>query len=307
MPITTGRVTDKYELGELIGKGDYGDVYLLKVADGSSHLCCKIIRCDDVDTESKSTANAEMNIALLLDHQNITKYHEIFEHPDGSGYDIVMDYHKHGSLKTLLKNCDDDKKQIDEDVLWIIMIQCLTVLQYLHSPDNSAGKAIIHGGIKPAHILFGDDGQLKLVGLGLCSLCGELDIIKTMKVAETLAYVAPEIIEEENYTTKADIWSLGCVMYKLTARTKLITGFSDLDRMGRAKDAASKALQMTGCSSEYCKVVSSMLTYNLHQRPDANKVITSTEVRNKVAQLRSSKQYGDILIPDIIRSLSVKI
>lgn len=304
MPIASGKVTDKYELGELIGKGEYGDVYLLKTPNEGTPLCCKIIYCDGMDSESKDAANAEMNVALSLQHHNIAKCYEIFEHPGGSGYDVIMDYHKHGSLKAFLKRHEADKKQIDEDLLWVIMIQCLTVLQYLHSPNNPTGKAVAHGGIRPAHILFGDDGQIKLVGFGLCSLCKELDATKTMRVAETLAYVAPEIIEAENYTTKADIWALGCVMYKLVAHSKLITGFSDADRLDRAKDAASKVLQMSGCSDEYRKVVSSMLAYNPFQRPDANQILESAEVRSKMAQLRSSEQYKDILITSAIGSLA---
>jgi serine/threonine-protein kinase ULK/ATG1 len=72
-------------------------------------------------------------------------------------------------------------------------------------------KKILHRDIKPTNILF-HNGQLKLADFGFCKeLEKEKDLTKTM--VGSPIYMAPEVLKGELYDCRADIWSLGVVLY----------------------------------------------------------------------------------------------
>ena len=73
--------------------------------------------------------------------------------------------------------------------------------------------SIYHRDIKPDNILI-KDGKLKLADFGFCKeLVREIDMTQTM--VGSPIYMAPEVLKGEIYTSKADIWSLGVVLYEM--------------------------------------------------------------------------------------------
>ena len=72
---------------------------------------------------------------------------------------------------------------------------------------------ILHRDLKPSNILLHND-VIKLADFGFCkSLSSENDLTKTM--VGSPIYMAPEILFGKDYGTKAEIWSLGCVLFEL--------------------------------------------------------------------------------------------
>ena len=59
------------------------------------------------------------------------------------------------------------------------------------------------------------DGSIKVGDFGLCRLLDNNDVARTN--VGTPLYMAPELLSKNSYTEKADIWSLGCVIYELAA------------------------------------------------------------------------------------------
>lgn len=141
------------------------------------------------------------------------KIHFIFEeaHEDG------VSYFKKASWKEL-KRC---------------MVHLLLALEYCH------GKGIIHRDIKPANLLIFKDKSgsiLKLCDFGL-SKPMVYQGIQTPSVV-TSWYRAPEIVLEEEYNTKADLWSVGCIFFEMVTKLPLLNGSRDqqdelLDLLGR--------------------------------------------------------------------------
>lgn len=69
----------------------------------------------------------------------------------------------------------------------------------------------MHRDVKPDNIFF-HDGIVKLGDFGFCkSLSNDTDMTSTMLGSPI--YMAPEILKGENYTSKADVWSLGVVLF----------------------------------------------------------------------------------------------
>lgn len=75
-------------------------------------------------------------------------------------------------------------------------------------------KRIIHRDLKPANILIFSDGSFKLGDLGLGRYMSD-ETFKAFSKVGTPLYMSPEVIRNDGYDFKSDVWSLGCVVYEL--------------------------------------------------------------------------------------------
>ena len=137
-------------------------------------------------------------------NSNIVSYedHVIIEHKDGIGWDILIrmelltPLNKHYSLNGMSKS--------DVISLGIDMCRALEVCKR---------NNVIHRDIKPENIFVSANGDYKLGDFGVArKLAKTMD---SMSRKGTYSYMAPEVYREEHYDTRADIYSLGTVMYKL--------------------------------------------------------------------------------------------
>jgi serine/threonine protein kinase len=89
----------------------------------------------------------------------------------------------------------------------------------LRAINHCHAWGVTHRDIKPENIMYGSDGEIKLIDFGLSRFLEEERIgrnaLKT--VAGTLAYMAPEIMTEKYDPKHCDIWSLGVLMYLMVS------------------------------------------------------------------------------------------
>ena len=72
-------------------------------------------------------------------------------------------------------------------------------------------KNIIHRDLKPQNILIHEDGILKIIDFGFAKYSMQEDLSTTM--CGSPLYMAPEILYNKEYSKKADLWSLGIIMF----------------------------------------------------------------------------------------------
>lgn len=293
-----GSVTDKYAIDQVVGTGSYGKVYTVRSSQKDRLLCCKKIMYSSLSSKAKELVTNEIDITMKLDHPNIVKYYEVFDDTNEKSYSIIMDYYKNGDMLEFMKSYKKFGKHVDEDLLWAIMIQVLLALSYCHSPFNATGKSVIHRDIKPANLLIGDDMQVKLADFGVCRLYENAQEHMAMTIVGTPIYMPPESFESRTYTTSFDIWSLGCTMYELAAQRYLITGFTDRDRLERARKVSSAGLSIPGYSPEFVRIVSAMVKYHPDDRPSASDIIKSPEVQSRTKKWAEEGKFGHIRIMD---------
>jgi serine/threonine protein kinase len=193
-------VSNRYQILKEIGSGGMGRVFKAIDLFERKTIAIKVI----LSQRSEHVERFEKEFLLLrqLHHPNIVKVYDFGYSDSGEPY-LTME-HVEG------KDCKAFFEQLDYSKLWDIMLQICSTLDFLSS------KRIVHGDIKPSNILISTsrDGQLrvKFTDFGF-AVCGETEELSQWK--GTLPYLAPEIIRGERYTTQADLYSLGVLIYEI--------------------------------------------------------------------------------------------
>lgn len=193
-----------YKRLETIGKGAYGSVHKGVHTPTGDIVALKII---NLDTEDDDVGDIQREVALLTqlrDAPNVTQYYGCYL--DGPRVWIVMEYAQGGSVRTLMKACKDGV--VEEKYVVLIVREVLTGLAYLHK------SAIIHRDLKAANILITAAGKVMICDFGVSAL-----LVTTSSKRNTLVgtphWMAPEVAHASAYDTKADIWSLGIMVFEM--------------------------------------------------------------------------------------------
>lgn len=145
----------------------------------------------------------EIQILRQCEHPNIIKLFEVYE-SDNYIY-LVQNVLRGGELfDTIIKIGNFSERNAAK-----ITHQLLSALEYIHS------KGIMHRDIKPENLILvdkSDDMQIKLADFGLAAYTSD-DLL--FKRCGTPGYVAPEILEDQVYDSKVDVFSSGVILYIL--------------------------------------------------------------------------------------------
>jgi serine/threonine protein kinase len=152
--------------------------------------------------EEKSRFVHEAQAAAALDHPSICTVYEIDE-ANGQTF-IAMAYIEGQNLKDKIAI---GPLKLDEAL--DIAIQVAEGLREAHE------KGIIHRDIKSGNIMVTSKGQEKIMDFGLAKLPGRTTLTKTDTTMGTVAYMSPEQAKGEEVDHRADIWSLGVVLYEM--------------------------------------------------------------------------------------------
>ncbi|KAF7376057.1 STE/STE20/YSK protein kinase [Mycena sanguinolenta] len=193
-----------YKRLETVGKGAYGSVH--KGIDRAGNVVAlKII---NLDIESDDVGDIQREVALLTqlrDAPNITQYYNC--HMDGPRVWIVMEFAQGGSALALMKASKDGC--LEEKYVNVIIREVLIALSYLHKVP------VIHRDIKAANVLVTVTGKVMICDFGVSALLTTAGS-KRNTMTGTPYWMAPEVVQTvPAYDTKADIWSLGIMIYEM--------------------------------------------------------------------------------------------
>ena len=213
------RTLKEYKLdNNPVGQGTYGLVYKAQYIGSPEYGIPKIVALKKIKTKDENegfpiTALREIMVMkkLNLDNRNILKLLEVIvdepkkEKSDKRNVYLVFEYMEHDLESIISKNI---KYEISE--IKYIFHELVLGLKYLH--ENN----ILHRDLKPSNILLNNKGEVKIGDFGLARIFSKsIDKKYTNRVA-TIHYRAPELLlGEENYTTEIDVWSLGCILFRL--------------------------------------------------------------------------------------------
>src|ERR1700733_9232010 len=239
LPEQVGIVIGPYRLLQKLGEGGMGTVWVAEQSEPvKRRVALKLIKIGMDTTHVLRRFEAERQALALMDHQNIAKVLDAGTTPQGRPY-FAMELIKGIPIT---KYCDQEHLTPRERLELFIPV-CQAV-QHAHQ------KGLIHRDLKPSNVLIAlYDGMPvpKVIDFGVAKAIGQKLPEQTMytevgQIVGTLEYMAPEQAELNNLDidTRADIYSLGVILYELLAGSPPFTAkqlrgaaFTEIVRMIR--------------------------------------------------------------------------
>ena len=201
---------DRYELGEVIGRGGMAEVHLGRDLRLGRLIAIKSLRVDLVtDTVFQTRFRREAQSSASLNHPNIVAVYDTGE-SEINGISvpyIVMEYVDGKTLREMLR----EEPSISTDVALEITGEICRALDYSHRAN------IVHRDIKPGNVMITNQGQVKVMDFGIARAMGEAGqtMTQTSMVVGTAQYLSPEQARGEKADARSDLYATGCVLYEL--------------------------------------------------------------------------------------------
>jgi len=170
-------------------------------------VAIKLLR-EDGDPRSIARFKQEAQILARLHHPNVVTVFDTGV--DGGEGFIVMELVEGPTLRELL----DREGRLAPERAAEIASALASALGFAHE------HGVIHRDLKPANVLFMPDGRVKLADMGIARLLSPEALTATLTLRGTPRYVSPEQARGDQVDSRADLYSLGCVLFEmLTGRT----------------------------------------------------------------------------------------
>ena len=293
----TSDVYDTYTKLKDIQSGTTGSVSKILHKELNIQRALKYINTKN-NQKLLNEAKREISILKNLDHPNIEKIYEYYE-KENDNINLVMELIDGQELFSKLMK----ETRFSEQNTAIIMYQIFSSIKYCH--DNG----IIHRDIKAENIIVQDEKHLfvKLIDFGSCEILTSSKLTSTYKVGSP-SYIAPEILNGEEYDYSVDIWSLGVLMYYLLCGNKPFTGTTEQDiyKEIKTKEVKFKDKIWDNISNEAKNLIKSMLVKNKKKRININQCLYSDWIINNikkknVSNIHDEKYLKEHIIKNIIK------
>ena len=263
---------NNYRVIRTLGNGGFGEAILVeRISDGVKFVIKKIL-IGNSNPDGLAGARKEVEVLRTFDSPFIVKYIESFE-DDGVLY-IVMEYADGGDLSMML---NERRSHLQEDEVMHYFIQIVLALKYLHD------KNILHRDIKGQNIFLCRDGTVKLGDFGIAKALDSTNQLAQTVIGTTF-YMAPDVLKGSGYNSKADIWSLGCVLYELCALSRPFDANS-LPELLMSIITGRYAPIPSQFSTNVRDLIDGMLQLNPEERLSVDQIIEMPFVRNKLGNL----------------------
>jgi len=205
----------KYEIERVLGKGAMGIVYKARDPHIERSVAIKTVRKDLLDADLAAQFMArfrnEARAAGRLHHPNIIGIYEYGEAGD-CAY-IAMEYVDGTGLREYLNR----KARFEFHQIVAILTQLLAALDFAHA------QGVVHRDIKPANLILTSSGTLKVADFGIARIDAS-NLTMTGMVMGTPSYMAPEQCLGLPSDHRADLFSVGVVLYELLTGVKPFEG-----------------------------------------------------------------------------------
>jgi hypothetical protein len=205
-----------YKVEHLIGRGGMAAVYLAIQESLDRRVALKVL--DQTFADDPAFSERFLNegrIIAALNHHNIITIYDIGIADDG--HYISMEYVEGGDLKSRIA------EGIPPDAALPLVKIIGGCLAFTH------GLGVVHRDVKPANILFREDGTPLLTDFGIAKqLRTRNDLTQTGSVLGSPSYLAPEQAEGRELDGRADIYSLGIIFYEMLVGKKPFVGDTEL-------------------------------------------------------------------------------
>lgn len=207
-------LSDRYEVGELVGRGGMASVYRGRDLTLGREVAIKILESDlAADATFRTRFRLEAQAASRMSHPTIVRVYDAGEdvETDADGTTravpyIVMELVSGQTLKEIIAA---GPVSIDDAIHYTDGI--LEALEYSHR------AGVVHRDIKPGNVMVTSAGQVKVMDFGIARAVSDSSstVAETTQILGTAAYFSPEQAKGEPVDSRADVYSAGVVLYEL--------------------------------------------------------------------------------------------
>jgi serine/threonine-protein kinase len=180
----------------------------------------------------------EARLSLFLQHANVVQVFDI-GHADDT-YFIVMEFVDGVDLKAILEwRRRIGRRLTIGQTIYIIMEVCKG-LAYAHDlvhPETGERLGIVHRDVSPANVLISKNGEIKLADFGLAKAASQVESTDPGVVKGKMSYLSPEAARGENVDQRADIFSVGILLYEMLTSKRLFYGDTDYQTVELVRNA----------------------------------------------------------------------
>mmetsp|Transcript_15325 Transcript_15325/g.59901 ORF Transcript_15325/g.59901 Transcript_15325/m.59901 type:complete len:318 (-) Transcript_15325:123-1076(-) len=265
------------EFGELLGRGSFGTVHC-GWYEGTEVAIKTIQRDAMADVEMRKFLEREL-AASKLSHPNLIGFIGVAENEDLTKVYLVTEL-----LECNLREAIKDGDEISWAQRLGMALDAARGLAFLHA------KRILHRDVKSKNLLLDQNKKVKLCDFGFARtfVPGEMS---RMTICGTESYMAPEVILQEEYDNKADVFSYGLVLAELITGLKVSTAFErgPQDLFALQTEQVTDNL-LAGCPPAFAQLCLDCCAFEPADRPEFRDVI------NRILRLL------DQLFPEVTRS-----
>jgi len=205
-PEPTSFAGGRYQVKQLLGEGGKKKVYLVHDNTLDRDVAFALIKTEKLDDEARTRIKREAQaMGRLGDHPNVMTIYDFGDH-EGQPY-IVLPVMSGGDVEGLIEKAPEHRLPL-EQVIGITRCVCQG-LEFAHS------KGIIHRDLKPGNVWLSADGTAKIGDFGLAVTVDLSRLTQSGMMVGTVSYMPPEQAMGGKVTSKADLYSLGAMLYEM--------------------------------------------------------------------------------------------
>lgn len=253
---------DRYEIQAVLGEGGMGIVY--KALDTNLDIIVALkVLLEGLKDETLVRFQREAKLSGQLDHPNIAKTFDFASTESGTSY-LVMQFIQGVTLSDFI-----EKSHLEVDDYLTIFEQICSAMAHAHS------KGIIHRDLKPGNVIVSEteDGiNLSIVDFGIAKQLDEQSITQTGVAIGSPPYVSPEQVRGVDVDHRTDIYSFGCLMFKLLTGDPPFKGETILETLNfHISEPAPKLSEQTEETfpSEFESIIERCLKKEADNRPQS--------------------------------------
>ena len=216
---------DRYELGDVIGRGGMGEVRIARDTRIQRDVAVKLLRSSQRDDATLGRFFREARVQGVLDHPAVVPVHDLGIDPAGNPF-FVMKRLTGTTLGGVLGSTEPETvASWPRRVLLARLVDVCLAIEFAHR------RGVIHRDLKPTNIMLGDYGETYVIDWGLARIASEVDAISAVEplsgddlghtavgdLLGTPGYMSPEQARGERVDTHTDVFALGCVLYEILA------------------------------------------------------------------------------------------
>jgi eukaryotic-like serine/threonine-protein kinase len=214
----------RYKVKKFLGEGGKKKVYLAHGATLDRDVAFALIKTEKLDEVARTRIIREVQaMGRLGDHPNIVTVYDFGDY-EGQPY-IVLPLMPGGDVEGLIEKASDHRLPLDK-ALEIARSVCRG-LEFAHA------KGIIHRDVKPGNVWMSADGTAKIGDFGLAVAVDLSRLTQSGMMVGTVAYMPPEQAMVGKVTTKADLYSLGAMLYEMVTGRPPFVGDDSVSIIGQ--------------------------------------------------------------------------